>query len=523
MPLIRTRTPAIDTDQLTSSFDSIAKLFAPPTAQELYVSQKAQNERASGSRLTELYRDAADPNVNPVAFANRAGIAGAFAPNQSLEAVDRNNRTTLSTNAADNARALQQTTLQQQGDTTRTMLAPVGQGATRFVPPTIASAFGVPQQQTGVVELNQGQQATLPDGRTLAGANKPLSIDEVKAAVFGQMPTDQQQAITFGSTPTPSVQTPDGPRITTAPLALGQTPAPDMQKAQLANYKRPDGGTGTARFDQARGWIDTQAGTVLPAGVQTYSSALQGNQNDTGLGQATTNTVEQRLLDAANVESTVRTFRDLITRDPGAIGIVGGVRGVGQDAVAAAREAARLFDPAWLQTKKDIAAGLVDPEVVAQFQTYNPNIPQAKMLELLLAGQVAKMIDPSGRISNDRMKQVMEGLGGGGYLSNVERTKATLQAVSDMVDNQRSMLKGISPEAAAIGIGGRSAPVSPVPDRAALEAEARRRGLIPQLGAPEPDAEVERWVRGPDGKLMREMPSNAPVRRRYDPATGRIE
>ena len=62
-------------------------------------------------------------------------------------------------------------------------------------------------------------------------------------------------------------------------------------------------------------------------------------------------------------------------------------------------------------------------------------------------------------------------------------------AVQTMVENQRGMLKSVAPAAA-------------------------------------PSPEVKRWVRGPDGKPVRVQDggnAGAPVRRRYNPATGQIE
>ncbi|MFC6050118.1 hypothetical protein ACFPYM_20010, partial [Methylobacterium hispanicum] len=228
MPMYRARR-GIDTSQIEAGFDSLAKVFAPASPQEILAGQKARESAAQQGRIAELYAMAGQPNVDQPRLDRLAGIAQLYNPNASLTAVRMNNDTSVRTNAADNARALQQTRMQQQGETERALLAPVATGASRFIPERIANIYGVPQTQTGVVELNQGQTATLPDGRTLAGAPKPLSMDEVKAAVFQGMPIEQQQAATFGNTPLQTVMGEGGPTLVTGPQAIGRTPAPAQQ------------------------------------------------------------------------------------------------------------------------------------------------------------------------------------------------------------------------------------------------------------------------------------------------------
>ena len=84
-------------------------------------------------------------------------------------------------NVADNARALDQTRLTNTKDVTTSMLAPVGEGQTRFVPPSIASMYGVPDQQIGAVAASPGEQVTLPNHTVIAGTPIPLSETEWQA------------------------------------------------------------------------------------------------------------------------------------------------------------------------------------------------------------------------------------------------------------------------------------------------------------------------------------------------------
>ena len=461
MPMYRAR-GGIDTSKIEAGFDSLAKVFAPASPQEILAGAKAREIASQQQRIAELYGMAGQDTVDQAKLDRQAGILQLYNPNQSLTAVRMGNDTTLRTNAADNARALEVARIGQQGDTTRAMLAPVGQGATRFVPPSIASAYGVPQTQTGVVELNQGQTAALPDGRTLAGAPKPLSMDEVKAAVFQGMPLTQQRAATFGNTPLQTVMGPSGPTLVTGPEAIGQTPAPDATKAQLANYQTPDGRSGTARFQDGAGWIDTQTGAALPAGSKTFTAALQGGSNETGLNTRTVSDIQGQLLDVANLENVVAQFEDLIKRDPAAIGTTGRVQGFGQDVIATGQEVMGLLSPSLRQMAQDAERGLVPKEMLNT--TFNPNIPQAQLLENLLVAQLAKVNDPNGRLSNQQMEETRRALGGGGWFQNAQRTNAALQGIRQQIAAKRQMLGGVSPEAAALRPGNAAAaPAQPAP------------------------------------------------------------
>ncbi|MBE7196265.1 MAG: hypothetical protein INR70_00465 [Parafilimonas terrae] len=256
MPMYRAQR-GIDTRQIEDGFSSLAKVFAPPSPQEMLAGAKTREIAAQQGRISELYAMAKDPNFQREVFDRMAVAAGSYTPNQSYYSVDTADRRSGLNNAADNARALQQTGMQQRGETERALLAPVGQGATRFVPDAIAKMFGVPQTQTGVVELNQGQTATLPDGRTLAGSEKPMSSDEVKARVLGGMPLEQQRAAAFGTTPLQTVMGPDGPTLTTGPEAIGRTPAPAQQapsslaRLQAERAGLPAGDPRRAEYDSA--------------------------------------------------------------------------------------------------------------------------------------------------------------------------------------------------------------------------------------------------------------------------------
>ncbi|MFY9293536.1 MAG: hypothetical protein WAP03_22965 [Methylorubrum rhodinum] len=478
MPSYRTR-GAVDLTGFNAGIDSIAKAFAPPSAHEILYGAQAQKIRDEQSRIAEYYALARDPNADPTVF-DRTGVAlNLYAPNQSMEAVSRNNVAAGQRNAADNARAMQQTMLQQRGETERALLTPVGKEYTRFVPPTIASAYDLPRTQVGVVEVGQGQQATLPDGRVIAGAPKPESFDEFRAREAAGLTPELRRALAFGNTPTTNIQTTGGPKVMTMLDALGQTPAPDQEKTRLANYRTPDNREGGAKYVEGKGWVDAQTGAVLPQGTKTYTAALQGGTEETGLGKPTVNDIEAQLLDAANLERTVGQLRDLAKRDPGAIGTTGRIQGFTQDAGATLGEAVRLLAPQTQQLVKDAERGLLPADVA---QNFNPNIPEARLLENLLVAQLAKLNDPNGRLSNQQMEEIRKGIGAGGMFASSQNTLAVLDAIQRQIEGRRSMLRGISPEAAALGGANRPATPVPAPQQQQPGAPAARRRFNPATG-----------------------------------------
>ncbi|BAU89655.1 hypothetical protein MPPM_1050 [Methylorubrum populi] len=253
----RTRTALIDPTQLREGFSSLASAFAPPTAQEMLAGAKIRETNQKVSQLADLYSIAGGSDVDQARLDRLAGIAGAYSPNQSLTAVGMNNATSERTNAADNARALRQTRMQQDGELARAMLAPLSTGQTRLVPGNIASAFGVPQTQVGVISLNQGDRAVLPDGRTLDGAAKPLTDDQLRAQILGGLPAGEQRAWGLGNTPVETVQSPGGPRIVFRSDSVGQAFAPaqaaptNLARLQAERAALPPGDPRAAEFDAA--------------------------------------------------------------------------------------------------------------------------------------------------------------------------------------------------------------------------------------------------------------------------------
>ncbi|MGZ5987411.1 MAG: hypothetical protein ACXWLZ_00040 [Rhizomicrobium sp.] len=441
---------------LGTAFDNLAEVFKTPSGADIYGYAKGAAEREKAARLSDLYNYAKDPNYDQTR-ADRLGVAaGQYAPSQSYYAVDEGNDTSLKTNAATNAATLAVADKNNAGALARQFAQPVilSDGQTAALPAQTVAATGLPAMFRGNVTTNPGQTVTTPTGEVIAGTPKPMTKDEVVAAALGRLPQNEQRAVALQGVGVSSVLDAKGePTNVLTPDAAGRTPfVQDTRQPQIANYKTPDQKIGTARLDKdTNKWVDTQTGAELPAGSQTYTANLQGDKDATGLGVSTKNNVDQQMLDLALTESTGKQLRKIVTSNPAVQGLSGHIRGTIQDVLQAGGEVGQLFNVNMEKLKQDAAAGRFDPEVAKKFTNYDPNIPATAMLETLLTAQVAKVLDPNGRISNDRYKQVGAALGAGGWTGNTAKTIATLDALDAVIADHRRILSPISPAGAKIG------------------------------------------------------------------------
>lgn len=224
---------------LGEAIESLGDLFAPPAGADVAGWAMGAKTRGEAARAAELFRMAQDPNFNQQVF-DRSNIAsGNYAPNQSYHAVDLSNaatlrgqditsgdnryatdigaQTTLSTNAADNERALMQSII---GAAT----APVSEDAAR--PGFNPADFGV----------------TAPAIAPFAGPRSAPTRDEVEADIIRSLPMGIQQQIAAGTDlETLNVLGPGGtPQVVTALEAVqtGATPA-DAGANAFGNYLDP--------------------------------------------------------------------------------------------------------------------------------------------------------------------------------------------------------------------------------------------------------------------------------------------
>lgn len=347
MPDFRRPYVLTEDPHFAQGFNTLAKMFTPPSAQEVYAGEKAQETREKARMLADLHKLAQDPNVDPLLFDRMGAASGQWVPSQGYHAVDQGNATIRANNAADNARALAQTDREQFGQTERALLAPVGAGATRFVPSRIADTYGVPGQQVGVIGANPGESVMTPDGRTITGAPRPLTRSEVEGRIMESLPEDIKRAIAIGDTPVERVVGPDNkPVIRFRADAVGLLPYDKQPGAPgTTNYRAPDGRSGTAVYDPVVGWKDTQSGTPLPQGSQTFDLKAQGTLAEVGLAPTPANNTlaNNQAAEVTRMLSMLDTYESLIDKKPGIVGLPGAIRGAAQNAVAAGTDFARAF------------------------------------------------------------------------------------------------------------------------------------------------------------------------------------
>jgi hypothetical protein len=436
---------------LASAFDNLASAFATPSGADIAGYANAAAIRAKEARASSLFNNPNDPDFDRknIAVGNYSPIASFYAQNQN-DATTRRNADVSARSAANVAN------INNEGALARQFAQPVvlSDGQTAMLPAQTTEATGLPSVLGGNVTVNQGQTVARPDGSTVVGQAKPLTDSEIKAKILGTLPAEEQRAVAMQGVGVSPVVVDGNPVNVFTPDAVGKQPyAKDTRAPTNANYKTPAGAIGTATMDDNGRWIDTQTRAEIPAGSQTYSANLQGDKDNTGLGASTKNSIDSQLVDLALTDSTSKQLRSLITKNPGSQGIVGSIRGTVQDVLQAGGEVGQLFNVNMQKLKDDIAAGRVDPEVARKFANFDPSIPAVNMLETLLTAQVAKVLDPNGRVSNDRYEQVSKALGAGGFTGNAARTTATLDQLDKIIADRRSILAPVRPAAAAIGTG----------------------------------------------------------------------
>lgn len=351
--------------------------------------------------------------------------------------------------------------------------------ASLFGPQPAAAPPAGPLTQYGQTELDQGKVIVRPDGTRLEGPKKPLNESEAKAAELQRLRTsgviDDQtmKAIVFGNTPLEMVATPGGNRNVLRPDAVGQTPAPDDSKAPkpiLQNYQTQDGRKGSARFDTTiNDYVDTATGARLPQGTLTFGANLTGGVKDTGLGPTTSNVTDANKREAENgkTRTLLKNYTALIQANPGVIGAVGALRGFAQDMIQSVKEGAQAFsdDPASFEQY------VQQVETLAKQKGYDPAIAKAEFLRHVLGYRLAKTQNPSGEVNVRELVLNKDALGGG-MLSNQQSAAAKLEEFAGIIDAEDQAIGSLR------GAG----------------------SAAPAPGAP---VKVEKWVRGPNGQLVK--------------------
>ncbi|MBL8577773.1 MAG: hypothetical protein JNK47_11135 [Mesorhizobium sp.] len=226
MPSVR-RNSYFNDPAFAQAASNLSALFEPPSGADAAGWATANAKREEAKRLQDYYDYQRNPGWDRET-SDRMGVgAGAFQPNQSYYSVDQGNATSRANNAADNARALQQTEITSLTD----LFKPVSEDAVRpEIPADVAGRLGVDR--------------ALP---AVQGNRSPLSETEWKAAQGDRLLSDDQilDLIVGAETPVQAIGE-DGRGRFMSPGAAVRTGAQPYEKpsdAKFDNYLAvgPDG------------------------------------------------------------------------------------------------------------------------------------------------------------------------------------------------------------------------------------------------------------------------------------------
>jgi hypothetical protein len=371
---------------MAQSFENIAKMFAPPSAQDAYAAAKAAEVQQKMGALAQMYAAVSDPNVTRDQF-DRAGVAtNLYSPSQSYYAVDQGNATDLKKNSADNARALATNSADNARQFAQTRYGALSEGQSLpELPQSVADMYKIPQSPVvqGNIKLGQGDKVVAPDGKEYQGNAKPLSGEQVFNARNTQ--TGQTDIVTIDPT-------------------------------------------------------TNQIKVVQPNSVK-YNASLQGAGSDTGLAPTTANNTTSNNLSAniAATEMLLDNYENLLKNNPGVAGAPGFVRGVAQDVGSVASELTAAFG------KNGSPDANVTLDQIQQFSksiapNRDPNIQIARKMLLDLAYANAQMQNPTGEVSQQALLRSIESLNGG-LLANNESALEGAQAMRMLLNTKKKQVE----------------------------------------------------------------------------------
>lgn len=207
---------------------------------------------------------------------------------------------------------------------------------------------------------------------------------------------------------------------------------------KMTNYITPGGVKGTAR-QTAAGLIDAQTGAVLPQGTQMFSTAAQGSADDVGLGRTTQGRVEQQMLELGAAIGTAQSLRQMIADNGASQGMVGYIRGTGQNLIQSGTELGNLLGGTVSEVAQAAQAGLIDGGLASEM--FDPALPAIDMLGNMLAFQYAKAMTGE-RLSNEMLRTARRSLGLDRPLSNQADSMVRLDTAIQQLEQQQRFLNG---------------------------------------------------------------------------------
>lgn len=432
--------------------NNLASIFAPPSGSDLAGYANAGATREQAARLAQLFASGASPS-------EQAALIGVQNFGQTPEGF----RFDVNTRSGDNRYGVDvgaRTTLEQQrladeAAMARQMALPIlaNENQTVFLPGQTQSATGLDGILSGNVNVAPGEVSHLPDGRVIAGPEKPLSETEVLGAILSGMPEELQVARAFGSTPLEQIIMDDGSaQFATRPDAIGQTPAPTGQEGARKDAVAVINGQ-TIPVTRAPGELvwRTADGQPIPPDAPIYElPRAQGSAEDVGMTGAVTSSVQNRIISTQQTLDTARSLRNMIEQSPSSQGLVGSLRGTAQDIIQTGNDLGQFFGAGIQDVNNAIQNGMADVGLSAEF--FDPSIPAIEMMTNLLAWQYAKSLSGE-RVSNEQLRQAREAIGGTGLFANRANSLARLDELINSWEHQLGQLQTLQP---GFGIGGPS-------------------------------------------------------------------
>jgi len=222
---------------------------------------------------------------------------------------------------------------------------------------------------------------------------------------------------------------------------------------QVQTVRLPNGEVRSFRRD------DPALDQALQRGAVGFNAQVQA-PDLAGLGGATTSTqtrAQETLDSAADTLGVINQFRE--TLRPENIGLSGDIRELGIGALGQA-ESFRAWGDSQTQGIIDQAISSGDTLDLSRFAV-DPALSSQRLLENILAYRLAKIQDPSGRISDADFRNAQLSLGTGKKLTSIGDLLARVDAFEQTVQRTQGIAQqrlGIAPGQQAAPAGGGQAP-----------------------------------------------------------------
>lgn len=431
---------------IAAAMSNIAQMFAPPDSADLVNYASANAKREEAARLAKAFDYTTDPTYSRE-MADRMNYALNGNANNTFYSVDQGNRTVLDKQRLANEGALAQLYASP---------VQVNENATVYVPAQHSRNSGLAPVLTGQTSAGQGEKVIRADGSMIMGPDKPLSETEWNAQQRARlldngMLTDQAllDTIMGEQTPVQAVGPNNEPVFMTPGAAVREGAQAYVNKGAQAKPQNavalmPDRKTRVPAIQGPDGqWLHAQTGQQLPEGIEIFDlPKAEGSAADVGFAPTTANTTSANNQEAevTRALSTLDLYENLISNNPGAIGLVGLIRGTAQNTAATLQDLAASFGKSAPELQTAASAIRDDLAGVAP-EFFDPSIQQAEFLQGALAYGLARTENPSGEVSRQAFDRALERVKGGGLLANQQSAKAALGAYRNVLQSQLDAIR----------------------------------------------------------------------------------